>query len=139
MDKNTNLPRFEEVEKNIVLCVFLSFITFGIYNLFWQAHQIRVWNQLLGYPKYGFWKWFFLSLFTFGLYHIYHEYIMGDDMVKIQKKFGHEPNNLLPVLSVGLAVMALPIIADAIQQYELHKLYEGQLDHSRMGRVSANV
>jgi len=128
MDKNAatlrpEMPRFEEVEKNIVLCVILSFITFGIYNLFWQNHQMKVWNRLLGHEKYGFWKWILLTIITFGIYHIYHEYIMGDDLVKIQKRLGHEPTQYLPLLSVGLAVVALPIVADAIQQHELHKLY----------------
>ncbi len=133
------MPRFEEVEKNIVLCVILSFITFGIYNLFWQAPQMRVWNKLLGFEKYSFWKWFLLSVITIGLYHIYHEYLMGDDLVKIQRRFGFEPNTILPVLSVGLAVMALPIIADAIQQYELHKLYDHASQSSRLGSVTSGV
>lgn len=119
-----HLPPFEQVEKNIVLCVILSFLTFGLYNLFWQAHQMRVWNQLLGWQKYGFWKWLLLSLVTFGLYHIYHEYLMGQDLVYVQRRLGFQVAEHLPLISVLLAALAIPFVADAIQQHELHKLYD---------------
>jgi hypothetical protein len=121
------LPPFEQVEKNIVVCVILSFVTLGLYNLFWQAHQIRVWNKLLGWEKYGFWKWLLLTLVTFGLYHIYHEYLMGQDMVLIQRRLGGHVSENLPLISVVLAALAVPFVADAIQQHELHKLYDPEI------------
>jgi hypothetical protein len=128
------LPPFEQVEKNIVISVILCFITFGIYNLFWQAHQIRVWNKLLGWEKYSFWKWFLLTIITFGLYHIYHEYLMGQDMVFIQRKLGTHVSDHLPLVSVVLAIFATPFVADAIQQYELHRLYDPEV-RTTEGRV----
>ena len=85
---------------------------------------MRAWNQLLGFQKYGFWKWLILSILTLGLYHIYHEYIMGADMLEIQQRFNKPLSNGLPLISVLLAVFGVPIISDAIQQYELHRLYE---------------
>jgi hypothetical protein len=130
----TLLPPFEQVEKNIVLAVVLSFFTFGIYNLFWQAHQMRVWNKLLGWEKYSFWRWFLLSLITFGFYHIYHEYLMGTDLVLIQRRLGADVSEQLPLISVVLAAVAVPFVADAIQQYELHRLYEPEVRNVE-GRV----
>ena len=124
---SVQLPPFEQVEKNIVVCVILSFVTFGIYNLFWQAHQIRVWNKLLGWEKYGFWKWLLLTIVTFGLYHIYHEYLMGQDMVVVQRRLGVAVAEQLPLISVLLAALAIPFVADAIQQHELHKLYDPEI------------
>ena len=64
-----------------------------------------------------------LSIITFGLYHIYHEYVMGQDMVDIQHLYNRPMSPNLPLISVLLAIFAVPFIADAIQQYELHKLY----------------
>lgn len=118
------LPPFQAVHKNILFAILLTFLTFGIYYFFWQAHQMRAWNQLLGFQKYGFWKWLILSILTLGLYHIYHEYIMGADMLEIQQRFNKPLSNGLPLISVLLAVFGVPIISDAIQQYELHRLYE---------------
>lgn len=117
------LPPFHEIEKNIIIAIILTLITFGIYYFFWQAHQMRAWNRLLGYEKYNFWKWLLLTLITLGLYHLYHEYLMGTDMLEIQQKFGRPLSTALPIISVLLAVLGFPIISDAIQQHELHRLY----------------
>ena len=117
------LPPIEEVEKNILLAVIFTIITLGIYYLFWQNHQMKAWNRLLGREKFNFWKWFVLSIFTFGLYHVYHEYVMGQDMIEIQKLYNKPVSPNLPLVSVLLAIFGVPFIADAIQQYELHKLY----------------
>ena len=124
MDQNTTpLPPYESVERNIVVAILLTIITFGIYYLFWQAHQMRCWNKLLGRDKYNFWLWFLLTICTFGLYHIYHEWVMGSDMMEIQQKYGKPVNSGLPIVSVLLAVIGIPFVADAIQHNELHRLY----------------
>ncbi len=117
------LPPYEEIHKDIVFAIVLSVLTFGIYYFFWQAHQMRAMNRLLNTSKYGFWKWFFLSILTFGLYHLYYEYVMGSDLVLIQKKYSREQNENLPMICLLLGFFGLVIVADAIQQYELHKLY----------------
>lgn len=117
------LPPFEEIHKNIVVSILLIFLTFGIYYLFWQAHQIQAMNKLMGREKYNFWKWFFLSFVTFGLYHIYHEYVMSEDIVNAQKMYDKEPSGSLPLISLICSLSGFPIIADALQQYEFHKLY----------------
>jgi len=118
-----SLPPFEQVEKNIALSIIFSIITFGFYNLFWQSDQMKTWNYILGYDKYNFWKWLLLCIVTFGFYHIYYEYQMGEDMVAFQKKLNRPVTDVLPIVCVLLAIFALPMIADAVQQYELHKLY----------------
>ena len=121
---NKSLPPFETVHKNIVVAVILSFITFGLYNIYWQSCQIKIWNQLLGFEKFNFWKWLLLSIITFGIYHIYHEYVMGKDFNLIQSQLGVPVSSELPLLSMALSIFGFFIVADAVQQYELHRLYK---------------
>ena len=113
-------PRW--IVRSIPLAVALSFLTLGIYYLIWQAHQMNVVNSLIGEDKHSFWKWFIFSLLTFGLYHIFHEWVMGNDLVDIQKRYNRNTTEHLPLVSMVLAIAGIPIVADAIQQYEMNRL-----------------
>ena len=114
----------ERARSNIAVDIILSLVTLGIYNLFWQARQMRVVNAFLGEKRFSFWSWFFLSLVTCGLYHVYHEYVMGQTITQIQVKRGRESNPNLSMISLLLSVMGLMIVTDAIQQHEINALYD---------------
>ncbi len=107
---------------NIFLDLFLSVITFGLYNLYVQAKQMDAVNHMIKQDKYGFWQWLFFTLVTLGLYHIYHEYKKSED---IEKACGKQ-QSMLPLVSLVLTVAGLFFVADAIQQSEINA-YFGQI------------
>ncbi|RUM89712.1 MAG: hypothetical protein DSZ24_00520 [Thermodesulfatator sp.] len=117
--------RLEEYRKGIASSIVLTLLTCGIYNFFWQNHQIKTINLLLGRNVLSFWRWFFLTLITCGLYHIYHEYLTGKYIVEIQSKIGKYPlSNNLPLIALILSILGLPFITDAIEQKELNEIID---------------
>lgn len=56
-------------------------------------------------------------------------------MLEIQQMYGKPLNTALPVISVILAILAFPIISDAMQQHELHRLYNPQYSQSNAQTV----
>lgn len=116
---NTKLDRRETTNfvSSIIFDIIITIITCGIYNLFIQNRQIKALNYLLQSEKYFFWKWFLYSIITCGIYHIYHEYVMAGDINSIVED---KSPNFQPIILV-LAVMGLPIVADAIMQNKLNK------------------
>ena len=113
----------EKYASSIVKDIILSVITCGIYYLFWQAREMKAVNYLLEEDRYSFIKWFFLTIITCGIYHIYYEYIIAQSIMDVQRLLNRPVSNNLHLLSVGLAVFGLNIVADAIQQDEINKLF----------------
>lgn len=113
----------EKYKSSIVKDIILCIITCGIYNLFWQAREMRAVNYLLEEEKYNFWKWFLLTIITCGIYHIYYEYIFAQSIMEIQRRLGRPVSNNLHILSVIIAILGLSIVTDAIQQDEINKLF----------------
>ncbi len=112
-------------QRNIFKCVLLTLLTCGLYNLFWQNHQIKTVNILLGREELSFWRWFFFTLLTCGLYHIYHEYLVGKYILEIEYQIGKPaPSTHLPLAALILSALGLPIITDAIEQKELNEILE---------------
>jgi len=121
-----------QYRKSIAKGVVLTLLTCGIYNLFWQYHQIKTINFFLGREELSFWRWFFFTLLTCGLYHIYHEYLMAKYIVEIQHRVGKPvPSSHLPVLALILSLAGLPLIADAIEQKELNEIVDHVTAHVR--------
>lgn len=108
---------------NIFLDILITILTCGIYNLFIQYRQIQAVNYLLGQSKYSFMKWGVFSLLTCFIYHIYFEYSMAGDINESVKD--KSPN--LQAIVLGLSLMGLPIIADAIIQDKINRHF-GYLD-----------
>ncbi len=117
------LPR--DFEIGIALGIILSFITCGLYNIYWNYKQMEAMNIMLGREEYNFWHWLLLSIVTCGIFHIYYEYKMGSDLYLYMKEHGHEINPNLPVIALMLSVFGLTIIADAVMQHEINRMVEG--------------
>ncbi len=112
-------------KKSIGISIILTFLTLGIYNLFWQYHQIKTINFFLEKKVLSFWRWFFFTIITFGLYHIYHEYLVGKYIVEIQYKIDKPaPSTTLPVVALILSIIGLALITDAIEQKELNEIID---------------
>ena len=114
----------EEAVRSIPIGLILTFITCGLYDLYWNAKQMKTFNGLLERDEYSFWHWLLLSALTCGIFHLYYEYRMGVGLVEIQEKFDMRVDKNLPFISLLLSIFGFSIVVDAIQQYEINKLYE---------------
>lgn len=112
--------------KNIAEGIILTLITCGIYNIFWNWHQMETCNDLVGRKEFNPGAVFLLSLVTCGLYFIYYQYCMGGVIVEIQRKRAVQAFENLPVLSLLLSLFGLSIIVDSIHQHELNKFFPQQ-------------
>ena len=115
-------PLSSEHRISIATGIILSFVTCGIYNVYWNYRQFLAMNQLLGREEFKFVPWLLLSLVTCGLYHVYYEYKMGSELYGWLKANGREANPNLPVMGLVLSCLGLTIIADAVYQHEFNKL-----------------
>jgi hypothetical protein len=115
-------PLGREYEQNIALSIVLSFITLGLYNIYWNSKQFKAMNALLGREEFRFWYWLILSVVTFGLFHIYYEYKMGSELQKWLSEHNYSVSPNLGVLGLVLSCFALTVITDAVYQNELNKL-----------------
>ncbi len=112
----------ERFSSSIVLDILLSLITCGVYQLFWQARQMRALNYFLGEERFSFIKWLLLTVVTCGIYHIYYEYVMAKAITDVQDRRGASPSSELPLLSILLSIFGFTLVADAIQQHEINKI-----------------
>jgi hypothetical protein len=109
--------------KSIAEGIILTIITCGIYNIFWNLHQMRACNDLLGREEFEPVKVILLSIITCGLYFVYYQYCMGGIIQEIQRAKNAEVFENLPIVSLFLSLFGMSVIVDAIHQHELNKFY----------------
>lgn len=117
------VPR-EEARRDIVLCVILSVITCGIHNVYWNYREMKTINGLLGRQELSFATWLIISILTLGIFHVYYEYKMGLALQEVQVKYGRPKDENLALVSLLLSIFGLTIVADAVQQHHINKLYD---------------
>jgi Domain of unknown function (DUF4234) len=105
--------------RNIAVCLILSIVSCGIYNVYWQHVQMQSVNEMLHEERYSFWRWFLLSLVTCGIYHIYHEYRLSTDIASALKR---EPGNEA-LIAILLSLFGLSFVVDAIQQSQINEYF----------------
>jgi hypothetical protein len=127
MNDQPQLSNFmkNDLKKNIVLDIIFTVLTFGLFNIWVNYRQINSLNILLGFQKYKFLKWLFLSIITFGIYHLYHEFIMTKDVSLLLKRPNPEQDG---VIAIFLSIFGGSIVIDAFQQYLINK-YLGDRDY----------
>jgi hypothetical protein len=113
----------EDAVRDIVVSLLLTLVTCGIYDLYWNYKQMKVFNSFLEREEFNFWLWFFMSLLTCGVFHIYYEYQMGIALKEIQKKYNLPVEEQLPMISILLSIFGLSLVVDAIHQNEINKIY----------------
>jgi hypothetical protein len=106
----------QEHVKSVPVCVLLTFVTCGLYNLYWQHLQMQSVNEMLNEDKYRFLPWLLLTLVTCGIWHIYHEYRLSEDIAKVMGR-EKKTDGLIAVL---LSVFGFSFIVDAIQQSHIN-------------------
>ena len=117
------VPRDEAVH-GIVAGLILIIITCGLYDLYWNAKQMRTINGLLEREELFFWTWLFISILTYGIFHLYYEYKMALALMEIQEKYGARVDEHLHIISLLLSLFGFSIVVDAIHQNEINKVYE---------------
>ena len=114
----------QRYKSNIVLDIVFLLLTCGLYGAYWQYRQMCFINAMAGEPKFHFGKWLLFTALTCTLYHHYHEYVMGREIVMLQERLGVSPSRDLPALSIVLSIISFGFFTDAIQQHEINRLIE---------------
>jgi hypothetical protein len=117
------VPR-EEAVRNIVVSLILTILTCGLYDIYWNAKQMKAMNGLLGREELSFWTWLLVGIITCGIFHLYYEYKMGLALLEIQENYGMQVDNHLPIISLLVSLFGFSIVVDAIHQNEINKAYE---------------
>jgi hypothetical protein len=108
--------------KNIVLDLILIVLTGGIWNLWMQYRQIRDYNAMIRRKEYSFLRWFFFTLLTLGIYHIYHEYKLTRDFCLLNNIV--EDVELISILAGVISATGMWIFVDVYQQILLNRKIE---------------
>ncbi len=114
----------DEAVRNIVVSLILTILTCGLYDLYWNAKQMKTMNGLLDRDELSFWTWLLVSIITCGIFHFYYEYKMGLALIEIQEKYDMRVDDSLHIISLLLSIFGFSIVVDAIHQNEINKAYE---------------
>lgn len=96
------------MKRNLVGAVILSFLTFGIYGIYWFVKLTNETNELTNSEYASGGLAFFLTIITFGIYGIYWAYAMGKKVNKMENSDNNEVLYLiLTIFGVGLIVYIL--------------------------------
>lgn len=113
---------------SIGLGIVLAIVTCGIYGLVWQYRQMAALNAWLGRDEYSFWLWFALSIVTCGIFAMYYEYKMAKGINEVQERFQLRIASDLAVICLILTIVGLGLVSIAIQQAEINKFYNADVD-----------
>ena len=114
----------EEAKRNIPFAIIMTILTCGIYDLYWNAQQMKTLNAFLRRNEFSFGKWLIFSLLTCGIYHVFYEYRMSQAIIELQKKLGRHVDPNLPLLAILLSLFGLSIVMDAIHQNEINEIFD---------------
>lgn len=105
--------------KNIAMMVILSFLTCGIYGIYWfitLTNEVAAVNQNSNLSG-G--KALLFTIITCGIYGIYWNYVMGKNLYEAGLKSGKQVSDN-SVLFIILAVLGLSIVNYCLIQNELN-------------------
>ena len=119
---NTSIPFL--TKKDIAVSVILSFLTCGIYQIYWFITITDDANKVSERPTdTSGGLAFLLTLITCGIYGIYWNYKMGKKIYEAGKKYNKNiQDNSLPYLILSL--FKLDIVSIALMQSDLNKFAE---------------
>ena len=107
--------------RNIALAVILSFITFGIYGLYWVYRLTEESHAFLGRRTTAAGGWVIVfTLITLGIYSFYWVYKIGSTLAQVKNKY-NEDESSLPGVCLILSILGLGIIAVVLLQDALNE------------------
>ena len=104
------------MQKNIVTCLILSFLTCGIYGIFWlvsMVDEINVIDSNESAP--GGWMVLLFSFLTCGIYMLYWQYMAGKTLAKVN---GGSDNGVLFII---LNLFCLGLVNYCIMQNDINR------------------
>ncbi|OAB35297.1 DUF4234 domain-containing protein [Paenibacillus glacialis] len=109
------------IQRNPVVAIILSFITCGIYGIYWFIVLTTDIGKLSKDPSFTGGKHFLLSLITCGIWSIVWAYQVGKQISEAQKQRGiYEADN--STLYLVLSIFGLGIVVYVLAQLEVNKL-----------------
>ena len=109
-------------ERNIALCVVLSLVTCGIYDIYWFICLTDETNNASNSTGTSGGMAFLLSLVTCGIYMYYWMYKQGEKIDSAKSARGLESSGNSGIIYLVLALFGLGIVSYALMQNDLNKL-----------------
>ena len=106
--------------RSIALCILFTFLTCGIYGLYWMASINNDINKIANRAGQSGATIVLLTIFTCGIYGWVWMYNSGDTLDRVRVANG-EPANGLVWLYILLAVFGLSIVSYALIQSEINR------------------
>ena len=125
------------MKRNLILCIVFTFITFGIYGIYWFIVLTNEMNRMTDHPhKTSGGVSFLLSIITLGIYGWYWAWKMGEKVDILKNRYLEYTSTDTRVLYLVLALLGFQIINYALCQYEINKAVDN-MDGSSEGRWRA--
>ena len=125
------------MKRNLILCIVFTFITFGIYGIYWFIVLTNEMNRMTDHPhKTSGGVSFLLSIITLGIYGWYWAWKMGEKADILKNRYLEYTSTDTRVLYLVLALLGFRLINYALCQYEINKAVDN-MDGSSEGRWRA--
>lgn len=106
-------------EKNIAVCIILTFITCGLYGIYWLICMAEDLNRLTLDTSVSGGMVFLFSILTCGIYLLFWNYKAGERLDNINKQRGLGISNQA-IIYLLLSIFGLSIVSYALIQSELN-------------------
>lgn len=114
--------RFVIMRRSIILCIVFSFITFGIYTIYWFVVLTNEMNRESHHPhQTSGGISFILNFVSLGFYGWYWAWKMGEKSDILKNRYLEYTSTDTRVLYLVLQILGFNIINLALCQYELNK------------------
>ncbi len=110
-------------QRNLVTCIILTFVTCGIYSIYWMICMTDETNAVHGEPGTTGVTAFLLTLVTCGIYHFIWLFKQGEKLDEAKNRRGIVSSNS-NILYLLLSFFGLSIVSYALMQDSLNKLAE---------------
>ncbi|HIU11231.1 MAG TPA: DUF4234 domain-containing protein [Candidatus Onthocola stercorigallinarum] len=117
---NNSNPDITLPNRNIVTCLILSFITCGIYSIYWFIVMTDEANMISDDKGPTGGMAFLFTILTCGIYGIYWNYKMGQRLYQAGHKY-NKPIGDSSVIYLVLSIFQLSIVSYALIQSDLNK------------------
>lgn len=108
-------------ERNIALCIIFTFITCGIYGIFWFVNLTDDMNTAIGENDTSGVLAFIFTIITCSIYGFYWAYKMGEKVDALKVKNGQQASSNGAIYLI-LFIVGGGIITYALLQNELNKV-----------------
>ena len=120
VEKKVNLQSPLITKRDIVVAIILTFVTCGIYGLYWFIVMTDDVNSLSDEKMASGGTAFLYSILTCGIYALYWNYKIGQKMAEAGKKY-NKPINDNSVLYLVLSIFGLGLVNYCLIQSDLNR------------------